>query len=109
MLSFDTPQWPPLEGFSRLISHCHFVSCADATQFPPRASPHSILGEAIYYDEQVEDEWASEERLLEPVQTATSRLDSTKRDTTYSLNFSGGEWAKIAFARTLMKKDADLR
>lgn len=89
------------------------------SQFPPRASARTVLNDALWFDEQVDDEWSVEEGL-ETSQTAASQAvqassssslspqKCVKRDTTWSLNLSGGEWAKICFARSLMK-EADLR
>ncbi|KAK9894874.1 P-loop containing nucleoside triphosphate hydrolase protein [Cystobasidium minutum MCA 4210] len=85
--------------------------------FPPRASARTVLSDALWFDEQVDDEWDLNEPLAtaqQPISTSTPAPSTVppakpvKRDTTWSLNLSGGEWAKICFARSLMK-DADLR
>lgn len=75
--------------------------------FPPRATPRQILADALLTDENAEDEWSTSESLgaAQPANIATT---SDKRDTTYSCTFSGGEWARLHFARTLMRK-ADFR
>lgn len=73
-----------------------------------------MLSSALYSDENVEDEWEIE-GIAARAKTQDRERDQYaswptegKRDTSDSLAFSGGQWAKICFARSLMK-DADLR
>jgi ABC-type dipeptide/oligopeptide/nickel transport system ATPase subunit len=73
-----------------------------------------VLDEALYFDEQVSDEWnisettPAQQVLSQSVPAAAKQHAPAKRNTKWGLTLSGGEWAKICFARSLMK-DADLR
>ena len=74
--------------------------------YPPRTTPEQLLSDAIAIDEAVFDEWAPSTRL----EASTSMQvggNKGKRDTSTSCEFSGGEWARLCHARTLIQ-DADL-
>ena len=61
-------------------------------------------------DNELADDWLSSEKLEAGTSVMpTPRKIPGKRDTSTGLSLSGGEWGKLCFARTLVKRNADLR